>query len=297
MIGVHIEALIDQDETFEEYFIFSNQQRKDDKVNDPAYLDTYIDTKEEYYSKPGEILTVHCHVMDINHNRVPVGQVECLIGGYHVNIEDNPQHIADSWDEESGSNTFTFRIPLFIEYGDHDLVFRYKGIYGYNSCSTTTTLHVVDRIPTNIHFIYPRPEYEYYYANNEDHFTDAITYIRDANGVDVEHGEVDYYLDTGSVRDFYLLDFPLIYERGVLIEEPYYVFINDNLIRYSAKYMFNIRRMFHANDIIECVSQEGDHIDTLIVAYCYHAYYLVSTEYIFGEEKEPNTHVKLEVIE
>lgn len=299
-IGLKIKVWV-ENKSYEDYYIFGNLPRKNDMVKHSDYMNTHIDTNPKgYYAVRGGIVRVHCHVLDEKNRRVPVGEVGLSIGGYFVNIDDNPQEISQSGSREPGSNTFEFRLPYFIEEGEHKLIFRYKGIKGYNPSITTTRLYVVDRIPTHIHYLYPNQNRQYYLANDVDDFTDPKTYIIDYNDARVTHGEVRYYIDDGGIFGNYtVIDSPIIYMDDVL--QQIYVIIRARMdvLDFSSKMIFNLTRMFHTHDIITLKGADGTEIDYLEVNKKYGVYFLTSADLIFKEEKlrKANCDVALEVIE
>ena len=303
-IGLKITAYV-ENKSYENYFIFGDLPRKNEEVRHTDYKNTHIDTRlQGYYAVPGQIVRVHCHVLDDDDKRVPIGEVSLFIGGYLVKECVNPQEISQSGSEEPGSNTFEFRLPKFIQTGDHELIFKYRGAYKFNPSTTTTTLHVVDRMPTSLHFVYPKPQYHYYHANDVDDFTDAVVYIHDYNDSLVDHGEVRYYLDEGTIENgFILIDYPLVFYDDVLITEPVYMKVHEEILDCSNKFIFKINRMFHTQDIIELVCADGKHVDYLEVYYKRGIYYLTSVDLIFGayfksdEPHRSNCDIIMEVME
>ena len=301
-IGLKIIAYV-ENKSYENYFIFGDIPRKNEFVRHTDYKNTHIDTKPEgYYSVPGQIIKVHCHVLDDDNKRVPIGQVSLYIGGYLVQECDNPIEISQSGTEEPGSNTFEFRLPNFIRLGEHDLRFKYHGIYGYNPSTTTTTLHVVDKMPTSVHFIYPRKQYPYYYANDVDDFTDSKVYVTDYNDGLVDHGEVRYYLDEGDLfGKFMVIDFPIIFMNDEMIPDEVFMKIRNEIMDCSKKFIFKLSRMFHTKDIITVKCADGKVVDYLEVNYnpIGDVYFLTSVDLIFGEDDphRNNCDIILEVIE
>lgn len=278
-VGVHIEATVKDNENFSEYYIFTPTERtKNSKIYNPSFHDTHIQTRPNgYYTQQGELITVTATVLDEDDKKVPVGEVSVSIAGWTVDIENNPQIVAQSDSDNPGTVTFTFRVPLFIELGVHELVFNYSGLYGYNACTGSTDFNVVDYIPTTTTLQYNN--YEYYYANDVDEFTDPITYTEDINNVPARLGTVEYYIDESHlVDDLLYVDNPLIFIDGVLLEERVVMYTVKNLREYTIRFMFNCNRIFYTKDIIELCDTDGTHIDNLI---CYSKddyYFLVSTQ-------------------
>ena len=299
-IGFKIDALVGN-RSYQEYFIFSDLPRKNEDIRHSDYLDTYIETRSKgYYALRGELLRVHCHVLTYDGERVPIGKVSLKIGGYFVDIEGNPQEIALSGSDEPGSNTFEFRVPYFINEGDHELIFHYHGINGYNPSTTTTTLHVVRKMPTSTHFIYPRKQFKYYYANDVDDFTDSKVYVLDYNDEPVDHGEVRYYLDEGELTGKYIvIDFPLIFLDDKLLNEKVIIKIKQEILDCSGKFVFELNRMFHRHDILTVYCAGGEVVDYLEVNYVDGIYLLTTTELIFDNPDywHSNCDITLTVIE
>lgn len=276
-IGIKIIANVKDGTTFQEFFIFSDLPRRDDNVNSPQWHNTWIDTREDgYYAKPGELVTVTCKVRytdnTVKDNSVdkivPIGEVSLYIGGYHVDIEQNPQEIGQSYAKDPGTCIFTFRVPPFIKKGVHDLVFKYKGIRGYNSCVGSTQIHVVERIPTVMEFQYPLKHVPWYYANPVDTFTEPKVHIIDANDYDVEHGEVRYYLSDHYDEDTLIfIEFPIIFHNSVMIPNRVRMYCNARVLDYTEKYVFRVNYMFRPHDIFELVGANGEHIDYLECLY------------------------------
>jgi len=278
-IGIKIRAEVPSSETFQEYFIFSNLPRKNESVNSPDYKNTYIDTKENYYAKHGEMVSIHCYVRDNEMKKVPIGEVSLNIGGYRVEIEDNPQKIAQSGTPDPGGCLFSFRVPKFIKMGSHKLIFTYKGIRGYNNCVGESKLNVVERLPTDMEFVYEKGKNrEFYVANNNDILTTPIVHVKDANEYDVLHGEVKYYVsDYEDYGDLILIEFPLIFRNNILLQRTVYMRVKPKILDYTTKFMFEINYMFRPLDIFDLVSKEGELIDTLECEYDNNAFYLTST--------------------
>lgn len=305
-IGLKITAYV-ENQSFQEYFIFSDLPRQNQDVRHSDYKDTHIDTKlNGYYGIPGQSIKVHCHVLDKENKRVPIGKVTMTIGNHYMETigSDNPQEISYNGTEEPGSVSFEFIIPKFFEIGEHDLTFHYHGINGYNPSSTTTTLHIVDRIPTSTHFIYPRPKYQYYYANDVDDFTDSMVYVVDANEELVDHGEVRYYLDeTDMSGDYVFIDFPIIFLDDVMLNETVFIKCRNDLINCSNNFVFKLSRMFHMHDIITLRCANGKVIDFLEVNYVRGVYTLTTVDLIFGDDvvkedhNHPNCDIRLDVME
>ena len=304
-IGIRVNVMV-LNRNYEEYFIFGNIPRKNEHVYHSDYKNTHIDLMSEYYVRPGQILRVHCHVLDDEDKRVPIGEVELRIGKYQIKTMKNPQEIAQSGAQgrtentfEPGSNTFEFRVPKFIAYGEHDLIAYYKGIRGYNSSTAKAKLHVVDRIPTSIHYIYPRKNYKYYYANDVDEFTTPKTFIVDYNKSLVDHGEVRYYLDEGELKDGYsVIDYPMIFLDGVLLHEEVYIKTKEAILDCSNNFVFELNRMFHTKDRITLQCADGKVVDYLEVNYRYGIYFLTSVDLIFkSPHYTENSNIILQVIE
>lgn len=267
-IGVQITADVMDGTSFQEYYIFSDLPRKNENVNSPNWSNTWIDTNENgYYGKQGEYITVHCYVRDKEYRRVPIGEVSLSIGGYNVDIEENPQMVRQSDSNDPGGCTFTFRIPRSIKQGTHDLTFRYKGIRGYNNCSGTTKLHVVHRIPTTMEFIYPKKNENWYYANDHDVFTEPVVHVTDANTYDVLHGQVRYYISNYSEDDFVFIEFPIIFNGSTLLQKTVYMYCSSKILDYSLKFIFQLGHMFRPTEIIRLVAGDGTVIDYLDVGF------------------------------
>ena len=291
-LGVKITAEIADGTSFQEYFIFSDIPRRNDNINSPQWKNTWIDTNENgYYGKQGEFVTVKCYVRDSDNRkivtgikelddpRVPIGQVSLSIGGYHVDIEQNPQEIAQSGSKDPGSCTFTFRIPKFIKKGTHKLTFTFKGIRGYNNSVGSTNLYVVDRLPTSMEFIYPEEGRDWYYVNNHGYFKEPIVHVKDANNYDVLHGQVRYYLSNYKGDGLIFIEFPIIFHGSTLLQKTVHIYCDESLLDYSDKFIFKVAYMFRPFDIIEIVGKNGEHIDYLQVHYENKIYYLTSTQY------------------
>lgn len=262
-IGIKIDAEIVDGTSFQEYYIFSDLPRTNDNINSPQWSNTWIDTKDKgYYGKPGEYVTVHCYVRDKANKIVPVGEVVLYIGGYKLEISSNPQEVGQSGSSDPGGCTFTFRVPPFIKKGTHDLIFKYKGIKGYNNCEGKTNLYVVPRLPTSMEYIYPVENIKHYYANDYDYLTDPIVKVKDGNNYDVLHGEVRYYLSE-YLKDGILvyIPFPIIFHNSVLIHKPCILYCSQKILEYSDKFIFNVNYMFRPGDIFEITSDTGEHID------------------------------------
>lgn len=292
-IGIHITANVLDDETYDDYYIFSTLREKDELMYNPVYKDTHIKTRDMYYAKQGELITVSCIVLDENYKRVPTGEVLIKIGGYTVDIENNPSYLNQSGSGDPGAVSFTFRVPLFIALGEHELIFKYKGIYGYNGCQKSITFKVVDKLPTRTQFIYPKKEYQYYHANDVDLFTDPVVYVEDYNEMPVRMGTVEYYLDDDEVYGTRLVvDSALIFLDGELIEKRVILRTTEKLLEYTNLFMFNLlSRQFHNKDILRLESIEGELIDTLECIYNHGVYYLQTTE------KRVNCNIHLRVME
>ena len=305
-IGLKITAYV-QNKSFQEYFIFSDLPRQDKNIRHSDYKDTHIDTKiNGYYGVPGQRLRVHCHVLDKQNKRVPIGKVTMTIGNHYADFEgdENPKEISYNGTDEPGSVSFEFIVPEFFEEGEHDLTFYYHGINGYNPSSITTTLHIVKRMPTSTHFIYPKPQYEYYYANDVDDLTDSKVYVLNYNDEFVDHGEVRYYLDESDMSgDYIFLDFPLIFLHDELLNKTVFIKCRNDLLNCSNKFIFSLSRMFHTHDIITLKCNNGTVIDYLEVNYVRGIYLLTSVDLIFGEDvikedhNHPNCDIVLEVLE
>lgn len=278
-IGVKIKAQIADGTTFQEYFIFSDLPRTNDNINSPQWKNTWIDTRDEgYFAKRGEFVTVYCYVKDKENRIVPIGEVTLTLGGYFVEIEENPQEIAQSGTEYPGSCIFKFRIPPFIKLGTHKLKFKYKGIRGYNNCEGETDIHIVERLPTHMEFKYPNGYPTWYYANDYDNFTDPIVHVQDANDYDVLHGEVRYYLsnyvDEGSLV---FIEFPIIFHGSTLLQRTVYILCKPEVLDYSEKFIFRLNYMFRPGDIFELVGRKGEHIDYLECGFEDDIFFLTST--------------------
>lgn len=306
-VGIRIKVWV-ENKSYEDYYIFGDLPRKNEEVYHSDYMNTHIETNKEYYAKPGQILKVHCHVLDQFDKRVPIGEVSLRIGKYQIDGIQNPQEIAQSGAEgitsdiyEPGCNTFEFRVPLFISFGDHDLILHYKGIRGYNSSTTKATLHIVDKIPTSTHFIYPRKNYHYYYANDVDDLTDPKVYVLDYNKGKVDHGEVRYYLDEGDLTGKYMvIDYPLIFLDGVILRKEVYIKTKEAILDCSNNFIFELNRMFHTHDRITLKCKDGKVIDYLEVNYQHGIYFLTSAELVFDgntEYENSNCDIILQVIE
>ena len=301
-IGVKINALVGN-RSYQDYFIFGDLPRKNEDVRHSDYKDTFIETRTKgYWAIRGEVLRVHCHVLCVDDGeRVPIGKVSLKIGGYFVDIEGNPQDIALSGSKEPGSNTFEFRVPYFINEGDHDLTFHYHGINGYNPSSVTTVLHVVQRIPTTTNFLYPKKGIYYYYANDVDDFTDSKVHVVDYNDSDVDHGQVRYYLDEGDLTGkFIVIDFPLIFLDDKLLNETVLMKIKSTILDCSGKFIFRLNRMFHLHDILTVYCNDGKVVDYLEVNYIEGIYTLTSVELVFKNNPEywhSNSDITLTVME
>lgn len=318
-IGVKIKADIIDGTSFQEYFIFSDLPRTNDNINSPQWKNTWIDTKEEgYYAKRGEFITVYCYVKDKENKIVPIGEVTLTLGGYFIEIEENPQEIAQSGSEYPGSCIFTFRVPPFIKLGTHKLKFKYKGIRGYNNCEGETDMHIVERVPTHMEYIYPNDYPKWYYANDYDNFTDSVVHVMDANDYDVLHGQVKYYLsnyeDDGSLV---FIEFPIIFHGSTLLQKTVYIFCDQKILDYSLKFIFRLNYMFKPTDILELRGPKKEHIDYLECFYEDDIFYLTSTKATKpykdlddkGERLEtlrnknvdtmrkPNSSIKMDVIE
>lgn len=309
-IGFKITAYV-ENTSFQEYFIFSDLPRKNEDIRHSDYKDTYIDTKiGGYYGVPGQILRVHCHVMDTDNKRVPIGKVTMTVGNHYVDVvgSDNPQEISYNGTDEPGSVSFEFIVPRFFEEGEHTLTFHYHGIRGYNPSSTTTTLRVVKRMPTSTHYIYPIPQNEFYYANDVDDFTEGKVYVLNYNDEFVDHGEVRYYLDENDTSGEYIfIEYPLIFLDDVLLNKTVFIKCKNNLLDYSKKFLFKLNRMFHTKDIITLKktnpNSDDEIIDYLEVNYVKGVYLLTTVELIFTDEGDmdiyyhPNCDIELEVME
>lgn len=297
MIGVHIDAKLKDDTNFEEFFIFSNLRKEEEYSLNPNYRNTHIRTRKTYYAKQGQLLTVSAMVLDEKEKRVPIGEVSIQIGNYFVDVDDlksNVKMVEQSGSDEPGTVTFKFNVPEFIELGDHELIFKYKGIYGYNSCSKTVLLKVVDRLPTNTQFVYDKKEFPYYYANDVDVFTDPIVYVDDFNQSPVTMGTVEYYIDTDDVYGERLVVYsPLIFLDDELINVPVILRTTPDLLEYSCKFMFDLyHRYFHNKDVFPLYHSDGETIiDVLECIYTERHYFLQTTT------KNVNCNIKLVVIE
>lgn len=304
-IGLKIDVTIKDGTTFQEFFIFSDIPRRDDNVNSPQWKNTWISTKDDgYFAKVGEFVTVTCTVMyteeitkdHIVNKIVPIGEVSVYIGSYHIDIENNPQEVGQSGTDMPGSCTFTFRVPPFVKVGEHELIFKYKGIKGYNNCEGSTVINVVKKMPTSMEYLYPS-EVPWYFANPVDNITDTIVKVVDANDYIVKHGEVKYYLSNKDDSDVLIyIDYPLIfhdtfYHDSLLLENAVKLYCSASLLDYSTKFVFKINYMFKPHDIIEIVSAKGDHIDYVECLYegktskaSDIVFYLVSTKYTYPYE-------------
>ena len=304
-IGIKIDATIKDGTTFQDYYIFSDLPRKDENINSPQWKNTWISTNDDgYFAKVGEFVTVTCTVLytavntkdKIVNKIVPIGEVSVFIGSYHIDIENNPQEVAQSGTDKPGSCTFTFRVPPFVKVGKHELIFKYKGIKGYNNCEGRTVLNVVKKMPTSMEYIYPT-EVPWYFANPVDNITETIVKVVDANDYIVKHGEVRYYLSNKDDSDVLIyIDYPLIFHEtpfhgSVLMKNAVKMYCSASLLDYSTKFIFNINYMFRPHDIIELVSANGDHIDYLECLYDGKGnkaenivFYLVSTQYTYPYE-------------
>lgn len=319
MIGISIIAKIVDGTTFQEYYIFSDLPRKNENVNSPNWSNTWIETRDEgYFSKIGEFITVHCYVRDELNMKVPIGEVALTIGGYHVDIQNNPQEVGQSHSRDPGGCTFKFRIPPIIKKGTHKLRFTYKGIKGYNNCYAETNLHIVDKLPTSMEYIYPKPNETWYYANDVDYFTDPVVHVKDVNEYDVLHGQVRYYISNYlEDGEFVFLEFPIIFHGSVLLQETIYMYCNAQVLDYSLKFIFRTDYMFRPLDIFTLRAQDGTIIDYLECSYSEGVFFLTSTKYtkpyefITSDGKRinvkrnddidtmrfPNTDITMEVVE
>ena len=184
--------------------------------------------------------------------------------------------------------------------GDHELIFHYHGIRGYNPSTVKTVLHIVDRIPTSTHFLYPKKNYKYYYANDVDDFTDSKVLVLDGNDGEVDHGEVRYYLDESDTSGRYILiDFPIIFLDDVMLNETILLKIKNEILDCSNKFIFSLTRMFHKHDIITVKCADGNIVDYLEVNYVSGIYTLTSVEIIFDEKTfwRSNCDIVLQVME
>lgn len=281
MIGIHITAKIEDGTTFNEFFIFSDIPRKIENVNSPNWKNTWIDTVlNDYYAKQEEYVTVRCYVRDTEDKKVPIGEVSISIGGYHVDIEQNPQMIGQSNSKDPGGCIFTFRVPPFIKTGVHELEYNYKGIKGYNNSYGKARLHVVPRIPTTTEYIYPNRRETWYYANDYDYFKDPVVEVKDANDYNVLHGKVRYYISNYEDEDeFVFIEFPIIFNKSILLERTVYMYCSSKILDKSLKFIFRVNHMFRPLDIIKLVDMEGEVIDYLEVGYEDKILFLTSTKY------------------
>ncbi len=311
-IGIKIIAHLMDGETYQDYFIFSDLPRRNENINSPEYSNTWIDTRETgYFAKQGQEVTVHCYVRDKWNKPVPIGEVGISIGGYRVEIDNNPQEISQSGSPEPGRCTFKFRVPKFIKVGLHKLIFTYKGIRGYNNCVGETDFHVVESLPTDMEFKYRRKDVPYYYANDWDLFTEPVVHVQDINDQDVLHGEVRYYLsETDREEDIITLEFPIIFHGDCLIQRNVIMRVHATVLDYSTNLVFRVRYMFRPGEIFELVSQNGDHIDYLEVLHENDTFYLLTTTITrplthHSEDRDkdiqtmrlPNASYRMEVVE
>lgn len=305
-IGLKITAYV-ENKSFQEYFIFSDLPRQDHNIQHSDYRNTHIETKlKGYYGIRGQSVKVHCHVLDDDEKRVPIGKVSMTIGNHHVDTigSENPQEISYNGTEEPGSVTFEFLIPKYFEIGEHDLTFHYHGINGYNPSNVTTTLHIVEHMPTNTHFIYQKPQYRYYYANDVDDFTDSKVYVENYNDEAVNHGEVRYYIDESNMDSSHIfIGYPIIFLNDEMLNETVFIKCKNDLLDCSNTFVFKLNRMFHRHDIITLRCNNGNDIDYLEVNYVSGIYLLTSVDLIFGEDVVsgglycPNCDIVLEVME
>lgn len=281
-IGVKITAEVLDGTTFQEYFIFSDLARKDDNMNSPNWANTWIDTREGgYYAKAGEYINIHCLVRQKPDNRkVPIGEVGITIGGYHIDIPDNPVMVGQSDSDDPGGCTFYFKVPRFLRLGEHKLIFKYKGIKGYNNCVREIPLYVVERLPTSTNFVYMNPRQRVYFANDVDYFTDPVVNVRDINEYNVLHGQVRYYIsDKEEEGEFVFLEFPIIYNNTILVRRGVYMYCKIEVLEYTTKFIFDVDYMFRPMEIIHLVAQDGTHIDYLEVGFQHDVFFLTSTAY------------------
>ncbi|MCD8210589.1 MAG: hypothetical protein LUC37_03465, partial [Prevotella sp.] len=236
----------------------------------PTFHETYITSRRYgYFAKPGELLTVHCHVIDKRTElRVPVGMVSCYIGGYHVDT----LMIEQSGENEPASVTFTFRVPYFISLGEHDLIFEYHGIHGFNPCKQSFAFYVVDKLPTYTTF---EDESVYTAGVGEDPLT-IHNKVRDYNGVGAEFGEIEYTIS--DIDDSVLrIDNPIIYYNSEILDPTIPITTIKSVSEETDRYVFELSRMVHSGEIIKLVSRLDVVLDKLLVRYVNGQYRLEHT--------------------
>lgn len=271
-IGVCINAVVVEDNSlFEEYFIFSNTARNTESNYSNSYHDTYITSRRYgYFAKPGELLSVHCHVLDkTNDLRVPIGMVSCFIGGYHVDT----LMIEQSGADEPASVTFTLRVPLYLSIGEHELIFKYNGILGFNPSEQSFAFYVVDKYPTVTSFL----DDSVYTAGIEEDAVTINNHVIDYNGLNVEYGEIEYSVESVDDASMFRIGHPVIYYNGAILSDTVTITTTREISKLTKHYVFELNRMFNVGEIIILETSTGALIDKLLVRRGTDKYILTST--------------------
>ncbi|WP_455644818.1 hypothetical protein [Methanosphaera sp.] len=271
MIGLQVKGTVVEDSTsFEEYYIFSNEQHNILTENyDETFHDTHIVTRGVgYYSTYGNVVKVHCHVLDENDKRVPVGNVSLWFGGHYVDSIE----IEQSGASEPGSVTFNVPTPLYMAYGKHELKFRYQGIYGYNPCEYRSFITILEKLPTSTSIDETRTM-----INSTDRTSDELNIqVQDVNTEPLNMGVANASIDDAIV-DTITINNPIIYISSNLYSEKVSLTTAPLLLELTKQYIFTMSRALKTGEIIRLVDKEGELINNLLVTYSKGVYYLNPT--------------------
>lgn len=280
-IGVLINGVVVEDSSeFSEYYIFA------DGTHD-TIVDNYNETFHEthivtggvgYYSTYGNVVRVHCHVLDERNKRVPIGNVSLWFGGHFI----DSLEIEQSGDDEPGSVTFNVPTPLYMNYGKHELKFRYQGKFGYNPCEYTTYITILEKLPTTTMI---EDENDMYVVNNIDNESERNVNVdvKDVNLQHVNMGVVNASIDD-SIIDTITITNPIVYCNANLVEEKIILTTKPLLSKLTKRYIFVISRNFKDNEVIRLIDKDANLIDNLIIRYINRKYYFTTTKEAYNTE-------------
>lgn len=188
-VAIHIEAKIDDNDTFVGNFVFDSISREVYSVsNNRTGIFLHIGefkcpykTKSQRYVRRGEQFPIRCRVYDNKGNPVPIGSVSFGYGG--VMMFDAPIEV------EKGVADVVYTFPKYIAEGTYTIYAKYKGVGKYQDCTTSVEVEVVDKYPTTTTMKIKNP---YLYVNQER--VNFPTSIRDVLGGKVNEGIVTYSL-------------------------------------------------------------------------------------------------------
>lgn len=306
MLGIRIDGTITQNSTpFQEYFIFGDKQHKVtiDTYND-TFRTTHIITRGRgYYSTPGNTLKVHAHILDENDRRVPIGQVSLWMGEQYIEtreIEQSGDHkertskhgiwtndLTDNdetkiheikWDygqNEPGSVTFNLTIPQYFEYGNHYLKIKYHGINGYNPCTYTCRLIILEKLPTTTQLT--EESLKYYVDDYALTHPGVDALVDDINLEPVNMGYANASIEPDHPHIIQLTN-PIIYLGANLYNEDITIITKPLLSKLTRRYIFTLSRRIYPEECVKLVDANTKTIDYLRAYYDGEKYYLVTTE-------------------